>query len=57
MIIDTRTKFVAKFAEMTKKDFSVIKEVIIMQNSQANSIIEHIHQVIRNMICFLELNK
>ncbi len=33
------------------------QKVIVTRNPQANSIIEHVHQTIRNMIHSFELNK
>ncbi len=50
VIIDRGTGFLADFTEMFQKDFGATKKVITTRNSQANSIIECIHQTIGNMI-------
>ncbi len=50
-------EFLSDFAEMIQKDFGVTKKGITTRNPQANSIIECVHQTIRNMIHFFELNE
>ena len=57
MIIDLGTEFLANFAEMIQKDFGATKKVIMTRNPQATSIIERVHQTIRNMKRSFELNK
>ncbi len=57
VIIDRGTEFLAEFAEMMEQDFCATEQVITTTNPQANSIIEHVHQTIGNMIHSFELNK
>eukprot|EP00957_Ditylum_brightwellii_P080107 6092561-Ditylum_brightwellii.AAC.1 len=40
----------AEFTEMVTRDYGVKKKPIAAKNTQANSIIERIHQTIGNMI-------
>ncbi len=57
VIVDRGTEFLAKVGEMIQKDFSLTKKDITMQNLQPNSIIEQVHQTIRNMIqSYVELH-
>eukprot|EP00957_Ditylum_brightwellii_P166607 12682664-Ditylum_brightwellii.AAC.1 len=50
VVLDRGTKFIAEFTEMLASDYGVKEKPITVRNSQANSIIERIHQTIGNML-------
>ncbi len=47
---DRGTEFMAEFADMCKDDYGIKCKPITVRNPQANSILEHVHQTIGNMI-------
>jgi len=47
----------AEFSEMMQNDYGIKKKPITTRNPQANAILEHIHQVIGNMIRTFELQE
>eukprot|EP00957_Ditylum_brightwellii_P131456 10026330-Ditylum_brightwellii.AAC.1 len=49
-VLDRRKEFMALFSEMILKDYGVKKRPITVRNTQANSIIERMHQTIGNMM-------
>eukprot|EP00957_Ditylum_brightwellii_P097322 7412917-Ditylum_brightwellii.AAC.1 len=51
VVLDRGTKVMAKFTEMSQRDYRVTKCPIIAQNPEANRIVERIHQTIGNMLC------
>ena len=46
-----------EFHRMVKKDYGIRSRPITIQNPQANSIIEHVHQVVSNMVHTYELEE
>ena len=46
-----------EFHHMVKEDYIITSRPIKMQNPQANSIIECVHQVMSNMVCMYELEE
>ena len=48
---------VHEFRRMVEKDYGVRSRPITIQNPQANSIIERVHQVVSNMVCTYELEE
>eukprot|EP00957_Ditylum_brightwellii_P211095 15365742-Ditylum_brightwellii.AAC.1 len=50
VVLDRGKEFMAEFSEMTLKDYGAKKTPTTVRNSQPNSIIARIHQLIGNMI-------
>jgi transposase InsO family protein len=50
VVLDRGTEFMAELTEMIASDYGVKKKPITARNPQANSILEMMHQTIRNMI-------
>jgi len=50
IILDRGNEFLAEFKTLIKDDFDVALKPITAQNPQANSILEHVHQTIGNII-------
>ena len=48
---DCGTEFMAKFTTMIAKDYNFKEKYITVHNLQANAIVEHVHQIIGNMLC------
>ena len=53
---DQGSEFIGKdFSDMVQNDYGIKVKAITVRNSQANAIVERIHQVIDNMIRTFEL--
>ncbi len=50
VICDRGTEFFAEVKKMIKRDYGAIQRFITTRNPQANSIVEHAHQTVHNMI-------
>ena len=46
-----------EFCRMVEKDYNIRSRPITIQNPQANSIIERVHQVVSNMVRTYELEE
>ena len=49
-------KLFAEFSQLIENEYGFEKKLISSQNSQANYILDHIHQTICNMICKFEVH-
>ena len=56
IVYDRGSEFMGDFAAMIADDYGITKRPIIVRNSQANSIIEKIHQTLGNIIQTFELH-
>ena len=56
IVYDRGSEFMAEFAAMVNDDYGITKQPITVQNSQANSMIERIHQTLGNIIRTFELH-
>jgi len=50
IILDRGNEFLAEFKTLIKDDYGITMKPITAQNPQANSILEHVHQTIGNII-------
>jgi len=57
LIFDRGTEFMGQFAKMIEEDYGIICQSTTVRNSQANSIIERIHQTLGNIIRTFELHE
>jgi hypothetical protein len=55
-IFDNGPEFSSEFLELLNS-YGVIAKPMSIKNPQANAFVEHIHQVMSNSICTMELNK
>ena len=50
VVLNQGTEFMAKVATMLKEDYGITCKPITTRNPQANSILEHVHQTISNIL-------
>ena len=51
VVFDRGSEFQAELSAMLKNEYKITKKVITTRNPQANSMVEHVHQVIHQLIC------
>ena len=57
IVYNRGSEFMGDFANMIADDYGITKKLISVRNSQANSIIERVHQTLENIIQTFELHE